>query len=223
MKALTKRLLTLGASGIIAVAAGYSVAPWEGKENNAYKDIVGVVTICYGQTHNVQMGEYRSDEECEEDLAEDLDKYHSAMMKHVKVPLSDYEQIAYTSFIWNLGETNWRKSTLLKKLNSGDHAGACAELLRWDKAGGKVVKGLTNRRQAEYKICMGNDPDIMEAIRSLERPLNERVDTEAGEIQENVTENVIEAPEAIVDDLKPSTITYPEVCTMKFMGYCLKN
>lgn len=219
MNPLTKRLLTIGASGIIAVTAGYSVAPWEGKENNAYHDIVGVVTICYGQTHNVKIGDYRTDEECEKDLAEDLAKYHGAMMRHVKVPISDYEQIAYTSFIWNLGETNWRNSTLLKKLNRGDHVGACAELLRWDKAGGKVVKGLTNRRQAEYKICMGNDVTINEALGSLLSDENEQVDISVGDGVENVSES----------DLKPSTtipetvITFPDQCSVKFLGICWKK
>ena len=46
------------------------------------------------------------------------------------------------------------KSTLLKKLNNGDRVGACNQLLRWDKAGGKKLRGLTLRRQSENKLCL---------------------------------------------------------------------
>jgi lysozyme len=47
-------------------------------------------------------------------------------------------------------------STLNKKLNSGDYDGACKELLKWDKAGGKVLPGLVKRRQEEYAQCSGS-------------------------------------------------------------------
>ena len=130
MNPLTKKLSAFGVGTIIAVSGAYLVEPWESTQNHAYKDMVGVVTICMGETKGVKMGDYRTDEECEESLAKELAAYNKAMRKHVKVELKPYEEVAYTSFVWNLGETNFKNSTLLKKLNQGDHEGACNELLK---------------------------------------------------------------------------------------------
>lgn len=215
MNPLTKRLLALGASAVVAVSGGYLVSPWEGKENRAYRDLVGVVTICYGQTKDVKMGDYKTDEECERDLAKSLEVYHKDMMKHVKVDLTEYEQVAYTSFVWNLGETNWKSSTILKKLNAGDHKGACEQLLRWNKAGGKVVKGLTNRRTDEYKTCMGERADVRSALESLSKSGQEPVDIEVGEVINAVEAEPVTQPEVIE---QPSPI-----CTFKFLGVCWKH
>lgn len=191
MNILTKRLITLGTTTVVAIAGGVLVGPWESKENHAYKDIVGVVTDCYGRTKGVKMGDYSTDEQCEKALAEDLTAYNKAMLKYVKVNLKPYEEIAYTSFVWNVGETAFKNSTLLKKLNSGDSLGACKEILNWNKAsfsakgaqtqirnGEKctakmngnmscTVKGLTNRRTQEYKTCIGEDKDVNEALHAL--------------------------------------------------------
>lgn len=76
------------------------------------------------------------------------------MLKVVRVPLSTKEQAAYLSFTYNLGVKAFTNSTLLKKLNSGDRVGACNELLRWNKANGKALNGLTKRRQEENKLCL---------------------------------------------------------------------
>lgn len=194
MNPLTRKLTVWGATAVVAVTGGVLVGPWEGKENHAYKDIVGVATDCYGRTKGVKMGDYSTDEQCEKALAEDLTAYNKAMMKHVKVELKPYEEIAYTSFVWNVGETGFKNSTLLKKLNSGDSLGACKEILNWNKATFSVkgaqtqirngekctaktdgnmsctVKGLTNRRTQEYKTCIGEDKAINEALRALNLP-----------------------------------------------------
>lgn len=169
MNSLVRRLTRYGATGIVAVAGAFVVAPWEGKENNAYRDIVGIETICYGFTHGVKMGDYKTDAQCEESLAKELTSYNKDMKKYVSVPLPENMEVAYTSFVWNVGIGAWKNSTLLKKLNSKDYVGACQQLLRWDKAGGKTVKGLTNRRQAEYKVCMGKDADVNKALQELKK------------------------------------------------------
>lgn len=156
---LRDKLTTIGATITLAVAGSF-VAGWEGKRNHAYRDIVGVWTICYGQTNNVHAGQYKNDEACIKDLAVDLADYNKQMRSYVKVPLKPYEEVAYTSFVWNLGITNFKNSTLLKKLNQGYNTQACAELLKWNRAGGKVVKGLVNRRQAEYETCIGKNEEI---------------------------------------------------------------
>ena len=170
IKPLTQRLLGWGLASTLAISAGYVVAPFEGMSNQAYRDIVGVPTICFGTTSGVKMGDYKTTQQCESDLAKELAVYNRNMKKHVKVELLPYEEIAYTSFVWNLGETNFKNSTLLKKLNAGDRQGACSELLRWDKAGGKVVKGLTIRRKFEYEVCMGRNADVNAALSALKQP-----------------------------------------------------
>lgn len=73
----------------------------------------------------------------------------------VKVPVSDNQFAALVSFTFNLGRGNLAKSTLLKKLNGKDDAGAAAEFEKWNKAGGKVLAGLTRRREAEADLFSG--------------------------------------------------------------------
>jgi len=70
----------------------------------------------------------------------------------VKVALTDDETAALLDLVLNIGEGNFRSSTLLVKLNAGDYAGAAAEIDKWDHAGGKVVAGLLRRRQAETDL-----------------------------------------------------------------------
>lgn len=185
MNAITKRLLALGASGIIAVTGGYLVAPWEGMETKAYQDIVGVWTICYGETAGVKAGMTRTQEQCEKSLVKELTHYNQAMKKPVKVKLPEHMEVAYTSFVWNVGVGAWNSSTLLKLLNQGQYDAACAQILRWNKAGGKEVKGLTNRRNAEYKTCTGKDNATNEALEQLRREAGESLDVSAEEAKRN--------------------------------------
>lgn len=191
MNVLTKRLLALGTSFVIAVAGGYLVVPWEGKKNQAYLDIVGVPTVCYGETKGVKLGDYYTDEQCEEMLVEELESYNKQMTRNVKVELTPNEEVAYTSLAYNIGVGAFNSSTLLKKLNANDREGACTQILRWNKStfnragalkqqkngetctqlsNGRyscTVKGLTNRREAEYKICMGKNADVNKALATL--------------------------------------------------------
>ena len=194
MRALTKTLLSLGASSVVAISGGYLVGPYEGKRNTAYLDMVGIPTVCWGQTKGVKLGQYFTDEQCDKKLAEELTTYNRQMMSYVKRDIPDNMEIAFTSFVWNVGIGAWKNSTALKKVNEGDFSGACSQLLRWNKAtftsnaarkaqevrgevctalqGGRwscTVKGLTNRREAEYKVCMGNNPDVTEAITKLNK------------------------------------------------------
>lgn len=225
MNPLVKRLSLLGASSVIAISGAYMVAPWEGKENHAYKDIVGVATICFGETKGVKMGDYRTDKQCEESLVSELTAYNKAMKKHVKVELKPYEEVAYTSFVWNVGETNFKNSTLLKKLNAGDRIGACNELPRWNKAGGNVVKGLTNRRLHEQKVCLGKDETINAALNSLS------VQQEAPETLISMSQGVDkgEPVSTLVGPLNEPEVSVPDVVAeapvekcWKFLWFCLR-
>ena len=151
---IAKKLAALGLCSALVLAGAGTVSHFEGKSNNAYPDPVKIWTICYGETRGVQKGDYKSDEECLDSLAEELTGHHKKMMLYIKTPISVKEEAAYLSFTYNVGVGAFSKSTLLKKLNSGERTEACNQLLRWDKAGGKRLKGLTLRRESENKLCL---------------------------------------------------------------------
>lgn len=155
MNTLYKKLAAYGLGGAIALSGAFLVAPFEGKENKVYVDPVGILTSCYGHTGNeLKKGQVFTDEQCLDQLAEDLLEHDKKMLRYVYVPLSEEEHAAYLSFTYNVGVGAFKNSTLLKKLNAGDRVGACNELTRWNKAGGKVLNGLTKRRQAEREMCL---------------------------------------------------------------------
>lgn len=162
-QAIAKRLAAYGLSGALVLAGAGTVSYYEGVSNKAYLDPVGIWTICYGETKGVGKGDYKTDEECLESLAEELSIHHKQMMPYIKVPLSEKEEAAYLSFTYNVGVGAFSKSTLLKRLNNERRVEACNELLRWDKAGSKKLKGLTLRRQSENKLCLEGVQESNEA------------------------------------------------------------
>jgi lysozyme len=130
---------------------------FEGKRLSAYDDGVGVWTIGYGTIKypngvGVKKGDTCTEAQAEAYLKNDLIKFESAINKLVKVPLNQNQFDALASFTYNLGETNLTNSTLLRKLNANDYTGASNEFLKWNRAGGNVMKGLTRRRQAEKEV-----------------------------------------------------------------------
>lgn len=92
-------------------------------------------------------------------LRADLVKFEQAVAKAVKVPLTQPQFDALVSFTFNLGPGNLGKSTLLRKLNAGDYAGAAAEFPKWNRAGGKVLAGLTRRRADEQALFLSSAPE----------------------------------------------------------------
>lgn len=128
---------------------------FEGLRLKAYKDVVGVWTIGYGTTKGVKSGQEVTEEEAEELLRSDVSDFESAVNKVVKVPLAQHEFDALVSFTYNVGRVALVNSSLLTMLNVGEKAKAADQLLRWDKAKGRVIKGLTNRRRAERAMFLG--------------------------------------------------------------------
>ena len=84
-----------------------------------------------------------------------MEGFEAAVRRLVKVPLNANRFDALVSFTYNCGEGNLAKSTLLKKVNAGDHKGAAAEFHKWNKGGGKVLPGLTRRRASESLLYQG--------------------------------------------------------------------
>lgn len=131
------------------------IKEFEGLELNAYKDAVGIVTIGYGSTgSHVSMGQTITQAEAEALLLKDVIRFEKGVEQAVKVPLNQNQFDALVSFSFNLGLGNLNSSTLLRKLNAKDYTGAANEMLRWDKAKGKTLKGLTRRRVAERALFL---------------------------------------------------------------------
>lgn len=139
-------------AGAVAAAAAI-IAPWEGLRTDPYRDLVGKWTVCYGDT-TVPMRQY-APEECRALLETQVGRYMEGVGRCIKAPVTTNQLSAIVSWTYNVGVGSACGSTLMRKLNAGDPAAEwCRELLRWDYAGGKRVKGLTNRRQAEYAECI---------------------------------------------------------------------
>ena len=129
---------------------------FEGLELNAYQCAAGVWTIGYGHTKGVEKGMSISEARANEMLAEELSEYENYINTLVTVELNQNQFDAMVSWVYNLGGGNLKASTLLKVLNAGDYDGVPAQMMRWNKAGGKVLEGLTKRRQAEADLFCGN-------------------------------------------------------------------
>lgn len=128
----------------------------EGLRLTAYDDGTGTQTIGYGHTKDVPKSITK--EEAEAKLVQDIEEHEQAVKEAVKVPLTQEQFDALTSFTFNLGAGALKRSTLLKKLNAGDYEGAADEFLKWNKARikGKLspMRGLTKRRQAERELFL---------------------------------------------------------------------
>ena len=120
----------------------------------AYLCPAGKWTIGYGHTKTAKPGMKITERGAEELLQHDLAWCEDAVRKNVKVPLTQNQFDALVSFVFNVGEGAFRKSTLLKKLNAGDYEGAANEMPRWKRGGGKVLRGLVRRREAEKKLFL---------------------------------------------------------------------
>jgi lysozyme len=108
-----------------------------------------VVTYGFGETNGVKVGMTITEEQADKLLRLRLDYFAGCVNHFVTVPLTKGQFDAITDFCYNCGCGNFLHSTLLKHLNAGDYASACSELLDWDKANGKVLRGLERRRELE--------------------------------------------------------------------------
>jgi lysozyme len=142
-------------SAVMAAAVAL-VGAWEGVRTVAYRDIVGIPTVCFGETRGVKMGDRYTMEECRTMLGDALVEFETGMRKCLTNPdaVPDKPYVAFLSLSYNIGTGAFCKSTVARKANVGDILGACNAISAWNKAGGKVVKGLTNRRAEEQNLCL---------------------------------------------------------------------
>ncbi|MEP2781965.1 MAG: lysozyme [Pseudoruegeria sp.] len=138
------------------------ISKWEGKENHAYFDRIAsppLWTICYGHTKTAQEGQHKTDAECRDLLIEEIAIYRAGLHKHFTADtkakrLPTTRDAAYTSLAYNVGVRGAGRSTATRRLNAGDIAGGCKALTWWNRAGGRVVRGLVRRRSDEYEFCV---------------------------------------------------------------------
>ena len=155
----TVAALTLSAAALVGIVLH------EGYTDRAVIPVKGdVPTIGFGTTSGVKIGDTTTPPKALARALTDVQQFEGALKQCVTVPLAQHEYDALVSFSYNVGGRAFCQSTLVKKLNTEDYAGACAELLRWRFFQGKdctlpentrLCGGLATRRQAEYRQCTG--------------------------------------------------------------------
>lgn len=151
-----------GLAALIGTSAALIVAPlvahWEGKRNDPYRDIAGILTVCYGDTNDVQRRRY-TDAECSARLERQLIEHARPVLACTPI-LRRYPNAlaASVSLTYNIGGAAYCRSTVARHFKAGDIRRGCDNFLSWNKArvGGRLkpVRGLTNRREAEREICL---------------------------------------------------------------------
>lgn len=152
MSPLQQRILAASLAGAIGMG-GVLVSNFEGRSLLAYLDPVGIPTICEGVTRGVRLGQTKTPAQCDALLQQELAIAMAGVDRNVVKPQPETRRAALASFVYNVGEPQFKTSTLLRKLNAGDARGACAELSRWVYAKGQKLQGLVNRRAAERELC----------------------------------------------------------------------
>lgn len=153
---MSKALAARGVAAALAacgLVTGF-VAEHEGWINVGYRDPVNIVTACSGHTKTAVLGKRYTDEQCAELLASDIVEHGLGLNRCVTSDIPLETRAAFTSFAFNVGVQAACKSTAVRKLNAGDITGACNELPKWNRAGGKVLPGLTRRRAEERAMCL---------------------------------------------------------------------
>lgn len=131
------------------------IKKFEGCELYAYKCPAGVWTIGYGHTKGVEPGMQITEDDANNMLVEELEEYEGYINDMVQCSLSQHQFDALVSWVYNLGSTNLKNSTMLKVLNDWKHEEVPAQIKRWNKAGGQILEGLVRRREAEALLFMG--------------------------------------------------------------------
>lgn len=151
----------LAGLGAAVVLATTFIAPWEGLKTKAYLDIVGVPTVCYGETRGVELGDSYTKAQCEDMLRARVAEIAAAADKCIPADVPVKSRAMFYSLAYNIGPGDARSKkgfcysqTIQSAFKRHDYKAACDGILLYNRAGGKVVDGLKNRRAAEHKICL---------------------------------------------------------------------
>lgn len=153
MKVAVGGSLAGGAVAALAVALSL-IQPWEGKRNDPYRDIVGVMTVCYGETQ-APMRRY-SDAQCAAMLQGRVERDYLAPVLQCVPGIVNRPAVAgaAASLAYNIGTKAFCNSTAARRFRMGDWRGGCDAFRSWVNAGGRRVQGLVNRREAERAMCL---------------------------------------------------------------------
>tara|TARA_R100000149_G_C5803620_1_gene89857 strand:- start:129 stop:572 length:444 start_codon:yes stop_codon:yes gene_type:complete len=133
------------------------IKKFEGFESDAYQCPAGVWTIGYGHTKGVTSGDVWSEEHASHILEVELEEYEEYINEYVEVKLNQNQFDALVAWVYNLGPSNLKSSTMLKVLNEEEWEEVPRQMKRWNKAGGEVLRGLVRRREAEAMLFQGKD------------------------------------------------------------------
>jgi len=148
------------AAAITGGGAWALISKWEGQHFEPYLDPVGILTVCYGHTGpDIVPGKRYTQAECDTLLNADMAIARSHVNRCLPMPKLAHIEEALTSAAFNLGAQIVCGSTLQRKALANDWPGACAELPRWNRGGGRVLRGLTLRRADERALCEGQTPE----------------------------------------------------------------
>lgn len=140
------------------------IKEFEGLRLNAYLDPVGILTIGYGYTNEagfgpgVSPGEKWTAQQAEDMLREGVLRFANNIQPHFTIKPNADQFGAFVSLAYNIGWQSFVKSTALKRWNAGDVEGAAEAVTWWNKAGGKVMRGLVRRREAEAALILAQGP-----------------------------------------------------------------
>ena len=152
---IKKKAMTGATVAVLALATPF-IAKWEGVSLVAYKDIVGVPTVCYGETRGVTMKDSYTKQQCQDMLKVAVEDYYNKLKPYMTNPdIPVGVQASLLELAYNVGIGAAGKSTMMKLANQGKYEQACKELDKWVKAGGGKVKGLVNRRaDSKVNLCL---------------------------------------------------------------------
>jgi lysozyme len=149
------------AAGVVGIGLLVSMLMnFEGTETIAYLDPIGIPTVCTGHTGpEVKAGQRKSLDECRAILTGDALKAWDAVDRDVIPEMQPYQQVAFSSFVFNVGEASFKGSTMLRLANAQRWIESCNQLSLWVYAGKpphrSILPGLVTRRAAEMKLCLG--------------------------------------------------------------------
>jgi lysozyme len=165
---------------------GFSSKPYPDPGTGAKPFTIGYGTTIYEDGKEVTMQDpYISEERAIQLLEHDVIKFSNSVEKLVKISINDNEFAALVSFAYNCGIGNLTSSTLLKLLNANaDKTAIGDQFLRWDKAAGKVMAGLTRRRQAERSLFLANPSASNGHLSGA--PTDEEINQKLKDIEEDI-------------------------------------
>jgi len=180
------------------------IARSEGCRLNAYRDIVGVVTIGWGETRGVKMGDVWTQQQADARLLESLNEFTVGVKAKLTRDASMNELGAMVSLAYNIGLGGFAKSTVLRQHNAGNFQAASRAFALWNKAGGQVIAGLTARRAREAALYLTPD-DGAEAM-----PMPQEVEPESRTVDSPIAQSgaasiiagITAAAAAVIDPVK---------------------